>query len=92
MGSMSDQLTASPPIVSPLLSDAEAHKLVAPSLGFRTWVQLRLDGKIPFMKVGRRVLVNVDKAREALESSFTVKSSDRLIELGIQESQAALTK
>jgi hypothetical protein len=34
-----------------------------------------LDGKIPFMKVGRRVLINVDKARAAFEEAFTVESA-----------------
>lgn len=73
---MREHDTSSPPIASPLLSDREAHKRIAPSLSFRTWVQLRLDGKIPFVKVGRRVLVNADKAREAIEARFTVETID----------------
>jgi hypothetical protein len=73
---MQTQETASSPLVRPLISDHEAHKQIAPSLSYRTWVQLRLDGKIPYLKAGRRVLVNVEKAREALESNFTVNPNN----------------
>ena len=36
---------------------------------------MRHDGKIPFLKVGRRVLINVEKARDAIEANFTVDSA-----------------
>jgi len=75
MGSVSNKDHTPPLIASPLLSDTEAHKLIAPSLCYRTWVQMRHDGKIPFLKVGRRVLINVEKARDAIEANFTVDSA-----------------
>ena len=33
---------------------------------------MRLDGKIPSLKIGRRVLIDPVKARAALEAQFSV--------------------
>lgn len=41
----------------------------------RSWDEWRARGYYPHVKIGKRVFVDVDLARRALERRFTVKSA-----------------
>ncbi len=40
------------------------------SLGYRTFQQLQLDGRIPFRKIGHRVLVKLSEVTAAIDKQF----------------------